>query len=119
MVHFVRAFVPRLASVAALLDALRLLSPIDLDDPSSGLPTGRGSLTHIKVAVAAAPVLAKLAWGEPFFLATAASAVGLCAVLFLGPVRGPATSGAFCARSLLAGGVVRHDERVVGHCPAL
>ena len=84
MVNFVRAFVPRLATVAAPLDALRLHARIDPDDPRVWTPECEESFTQIKEAVAAAPVLAKPEWGDSFFVATDASSVGLGAVLFQG-----------------------------------
>jgi hypothetical protein len=43
----------------------------------------------VKEAIAAAPVLAKPVWNEPFLVATDASAVGLGAVLFQGSREDP------------------------------
>ncbi len=59
-----------MASIAAPLDALRLVKRIDLDDPTVWTPECEESFTQVKEAIAAAPVLAKPAWGEPFFVAT-------------------------------------------------
>ncbi|OBQ32094.1 MAG: hypothetical protein AN485_22425 [Anabaena sp. MDT14b] len=85
----VRAFIPRLASIASPLDALRLVKRIDLGDPSVWSPACEEAFLSIKEAIAAAPVLSKPAWGEPFFVATDASSVGLGAVLFQGSREDP------------------------------
>ncbi len=64
MVNFVRAFVPRLSSVAAHWTPCVSTSD-DLDDSRVWTPDCEESFTQIKEAVAAVPVLAKPAWSEP------------------------------------------------------
>jgi hypothetical protein len=53
----------------------------------------------IKDAIAAAPVLSKPAWGDPFFVATGASSVGIDPVLFQGSRDDPRY--VFCASRAL------------------
>jgi hypothetical protein len=84
MINFLRAFIPALATLAAPLDALRTFKYIDLDDPSVWTHECESSFIEMKEAVAAAPILSKPQWDEPFSIATDASNVGIGAVLFQG-----------------------------------
>jgi hypothetical protein len=84
MINFVRSFIPCLATLAAPLDGLRTLNTINLKDPLVWTLKCEAAFLAIKDAVAAAPVLAKPKWAEPFFVATDASSVGVGAVLFQG-----------------------------------